>query len=670
MSNRLKNEKSPYLLQHGENPVDWYPWGDEAFRKAFDENKPVFLSIGYSTCHWCHVMAHESFENEEVAVLLNKEFVSIKVDKEERPDIDAVYMTVCQAVTGSGGWPLTVIMTPEQKPFFVGTYFPKNSRYGRPGLMEILREAALLWKNQRKDLENNGEMLADAVQHRHQSLAVSADKLDKTLLARACTMYLRQFDWKWGGFGTAPKFPAAHNLLFLMCYGRSENNAAAIRMVEMTLEAMAKGGICDHIGGGFSRYSTDDQWLVPHFEKMLYDNALLLWAYAEAYRLTEKSVYRDVARDTADYMLRELWGEGFYCGQDADSDGIEGKYYVFTPGEIKSVLGEKDGEKFCDLYNMTAQGNFEGKSIPNRIGKDLADNPNSKEHKAWKKKLYDYRLKRTKLHKDDKVLLSWNGWAMIALVRAGEIMDEPSYIDAAVKTEKFIREKMTDKNNRLFLRYREGETANAGQLDDYAVYTLALIELYESTFDIEYLEEALFRAGQIRALFEDREEGGYYMTAADGEVLISRPKETYDGAVPSGNSVMAMVLQRLAFLTGEKEWQEAADRQLHFCAGELYEYPTGYSFALLALSASLYPHKELVCTIKENAPEMLKHYLKKYPAEEISVLVKTEKNRERLIKCAPFTAGYPVPETEARYYLCENGACQMPRALEEIEKYL
>ena len=670
MSNRLKNEKSPYLLQHGENPVDWYPWGNEAFRKAADENKPIFLSIGYSTCHWCHVMAHESFEDEKVAALLNKNFVSIKVDKEERPDIDAIYMSVCQAVTGAGGWPLTVIMTPEQKPFFVGTYFPKNSRYGQPGLMEILREAALLWKNQRQDLENSGEMLTDAVRRGHQNRAVSMDKLDKTLLARGCTMYLQQFDWEWGGFGTAPKFPAPHNLLFLMHYGRAENNSAAIRMVEITLEAMAKGGIRDHIGGGFSRYSTDKKWLVPHFEKMLYDNALLLCAYAEAYRLTEKNMYGDVARHTADYMLRELWNGGFYCGQDADSDGVEGKYYVFTPEEIQRVLGEADGKEFCSFYNITAEGNFEGKSIPNRIGKDSDDALDSKEYKAWREKLYDYRLKRTRLHKDDKILLSWNGWAMIALVRAGAILDEPSCIEAAVKTEKFIREKMTDADNRLYLRYREGEAANAGQLDDYAVYTLALLELYEVTFDIGYLEEALFRAGQIRDFFEDNEKGGYYMTAADGETLISRPKENYDGAIPSGNSVMALVLQRLAFLTGKKEWQEAADRQMIFCAGEFYEYPIGYSFALLALSMAIYPHKELVCTVKKEVSKELKQYLKKYPAEGISVLVKTEENCERLSKCAPFTAGYPVPETEARYYICENGACKMPVSFDEIEKYL
>ena len=371
MSNRLKNEKSPYLLQHGENPVDWYPWCDEAFKKAADENKPVFLSIGYSTCHWCHVMAHESFEDEKVAELLNKNFVSIKVDREERPDIDSVYMSVCQAVTGAGGWPLTVIMTPEQKPFFVGTYFPKGSRYGQPGLMDILREVNSLWKSRRNELENNGEMITNAICQATQSQGTMSLKPDKTILKRAYKMFQEQFDWEWGGFGVAPKFPTPHNLLFLMRYAEAENVPEAMKMAEVTLEAMAKGGIHDHIGGGFSRYSTDKRWLVPHFEKMLYDNALLLWTYAEAYRITRKEMYAVVARHTADYMLRELQGEGFYCGQDADSEGVEGKYYVFTPEEVKSVLGDADGEEYCRFYNITATGNFEGKSIPNRIGKDL-----------------------------------------------------------------------------------------------------------------------------------------------------------------------------------------------------------------------------------------------------------------------------------------------------------
>ena len=659
MSNRLKNEKSPYLLQHRENPVDWYPWCEEAFKKAADENKPVFLSIGYSTCHWCHVMAHESFEDEMVAKFLNENFVSIKVDREERPDIDAVYMSVCQAVTGAGGWPLTIIMTPEQKPFFAGTYFPKNGRYGQPGLMDILRQVTSLWKTRRKELENNGKMIAEAIEFSGSDGAALSVEPNQNILVKAYEMFKEQFDREWGGFGTAPKFPTPHHLLFLMRYAEAKKDLEAMEMVEITLEAMARGGIHDHIGGGFSRYSTDKRWLVPHFEKMLYDNALLLWTYAEAYRITKKEMYADVARHTADYMLRELYGEGFYCGQDADSDGVEGKYYVFTPEEIYKVLGNEDGERFCRYYNITGQGNFEGKNIPNTIGNTSEDIPVSEDCEAWKRKMYGYRLERTALHKDDKVLLSWNSWAIIAFVRAGEILEEPVYLETAIQAEKFIGERMTDANHRLYLRFRDGEAANMGQLDDYAVYALALLELYQATFDVRYLSEAVFRAKQMRELFEDREEGGYYMTAVDAEQLLSRPKETYDGALPSGNSAAAVVLQRLALLTAEKTWIEAAERQLGFCVGNISKYPPGYSFALLALFMVLYPHKELVCTTAGKVPEELKQYLKQYSSDEISVLVKTEKNKEALSKCAPFTKEYPVIKEKAAYYLCENGTCGM-----------
>lgn len=667
MSNRLKNEKSPYLLQHADNPVDWYPWGQEAFKKAADENKPVFLSIGYSTCHWCHVMAHESFEDTKVAGLLNENFVSIKVDREERPDIDAVYMTVCQAVTGAGGWPLTIIMTPEQKPFFAGTYFPKNSRYGQPGLTDILREVISLWKNHRSELESNGEMLANAMNTVHQDDGSLPFEPQKAMLDKAYAILREQFDQEWGGFGAAPKFPTPHQLLFLMRYASAENKPEGLKMAEITLDAMANGGIYDHIGGGFSRYSTDKKWLIPHFEKMLYDNALLLWTYAEAYRLTKKQLYADVARSTASYIFRELWGEGFYCGQDADSDGVEGKYYVFTPEEIQKVLGEKDGETFCRFYNITSSGNFEGKNIPNRIGADeLLPAGEAKVFEDWKARLYDYRLKRTSLHRDDKILLSWNAWTIIALVRAGEILDEPSYIETAIKARNFIEAKMTDENNRLYLRFRDGEAANAGQLDDYAVYALALLELYQATFEVDYLSAAIVRVGQMKEFFEDEESGGYYMTPYDGEPLISRPKETFDGAIPSGNSTAAVVLQKLALLTAEKKWQEAADRQLRYCARKMQKYPVGASFALIALAMNMYPHRELVCVTKEENTDELKTYLKNYFFGEISVLVKTVKNSEELLKNAPFTAEYPIPEEEALYYLCENGVCRRPVPFDAI----
>ena len=667
MSNRLKSEKSPYLLQHKDNPVNWYPWCEEAFRRAKEEDKPIFLSIGYSTCHWCHVMAHESFEDETAAQILNQGYICIKVDREERPDIDAVYMSVCQAVTGSGGWPLTIVMTPEQKPFFAGTYFPRERYYGRPGLVDILRELLSLWKDRREELVRAGEEITAAINRTGSAANPGNSRIsrrDNAILRKAYQIFAQQFDPVWGGFGSAPKFPAPHNLLFLMRYAEEEEGcradgegSEALHMAERTLDAMAEGGIHDHIGGGFSRYSTDERWLVPHFEKMLYDNALLILAYLEIYRLTGKEKYADTVRHTADYILRELTdvGGGFYCGQDADSDGVEGKYYVFTPEEAESVLGKDDGQAFCRLYGITEEGNFEGKSIPNRIEKTTGSVRSS-----WIQAMYEYRLSRTKLHKDDKILLSWNAWTILAFARAGAALKEDGYLEAAKRAQRFIETHMTGEDNRLYLRYCDGETAHKGQLEDYAVYTLALLELYGATFQTEYLGNAILRAQQMAEFFEDSEAGGYYISASDAGRLIARPKEIYDGAIPSGNSAAAMALQRLALLTGENRWQEAAGRQLGFCAGEIQEYPAGYSYALLAMADAVYPHKELVCTVSGRMSEELRMQLADLAAGGMSILVKTEENQEELAECAPFTAEYPIPQEGEMYYLCEDGACRAP----------
>ena len=609
--NHLQSEKSPYLLQHVENPVDWYPWGTAAFEKAVSEDKPVFLSIGYSTCHWCHVMAHESFEDTQVASLLNRDFVPIKVDREERPDVDAVYMSVCQALTGSGGWPLTVIMTPGQKPFFAGTYFPKYRRCAQPGLLDILNQISRLWKEGREQLLQAGEQISAALTQESPS---TGKKPDKNLLYKGYQLFRRQFDGKWGGFGTAPKFPTPHNLLFLMRYAALEQEPFALTMAEATLESMARGGIHDQFGGGFSRYSTDERWLAPHFEKMLYDNALLLMAYVNAYQITGKETYADTAYRTANYILRELSHKsgGFFCGQDADSDGEEGKYYLFTPEEVCAVLGEEEGREICSLYRITEEGNFEGRSIPNRIGQEEPALPMDDERL---KKLCACRLGRAALHKDDKILLSWNAWTILAMARAGRVLEDERYCKAAAAAVQFIENNMTDRQNRLFLRWRDGEAANTGQLEDYAVYALALTELYRLTFDPAYLQNALERARQMVELFEDKEHGGYFITAYDAEQLIARPKETYDGAIPSGNSVAAAVLQRLAGLTGEPFWQEAADRQFCFLTGEIEHYPMGYSFALNALASALYPHRELICTVKGGVPGELGEFLKSHPSE-------------------------------------------------------
>lgn len=700
MANRLKDEKSPYLLQHKDNPVDWYPWCEEAFQRAKEEDKPVFLSIGYSTCHWCHVMAHESFEDQKVADLLNQGYVSIKVDREERPDIDAVYMSVCQAVTGSGGWPLTIIITPEQKPFFAGTYFPRERYYGRPGLVDILREVQVLWKERREELLRDGEEITAMINKKNVQGKDLSGKNDskndpkndpgrdnsgkwglqgispeKEILKKAYHLFEKAFDPVWGGFGGAPKFPSPHNLLFLMRYAKEEWSAKALHMAEVTLDAMADGGIHDHIGGGFSRYSTDERWLVPHFEKMLYDNALLILAYLEAYQMTEKEKYADIVRHTADYILRELTDKqgGFYCGQDADSDGVEGKYYVFTPQEVEDVLGSSEGSAFCCKYGITEEGNFEGKSIPNRIGtareEEGQDGENCRRRlevqkgceKRIQDKIYEYRLKRTTLHKDDKILLSWNAWTILALTRAGSVLGEKRYLEAAKRAQRFIEAYMTDGDNRLFLRYREKEAAQMGQLEDYAVYALSLLELYQAGFRTEYLAGAVQRAEQMVHFFEDDEDGGYYINASDAVQLIARPKEMYDGAIPSGNSVAAMVTQKLAMLTGDVRWQEAAKRQMDHCIREIREYPAGYSFALLALAEAVYPHKELVCTVSAefgNLPEEQMEKLMRMSLQGAAVLVKTKENADELAECAPFTAGYPLPQEGSMYYLCENGTCK------------
>ncbi len=653
MPNLLKNEKSPYLLQHMDNPVNWYPWGEEAFEKARKEDKPVFLSIGYSTCHWCHVMAHESFEDDEVAAVLNRDFISIKVDREERPDIDSVYMSVCISMMGSGGWPLTVFLTPDKKPFFAATYLPKHGNAFQYGLMDLLNSISYMWSSERE------KILSSAVQELRSAKVSGTVKPHYALAHRAFEKFCGRFDSKWGGFGRAPKFPTPHNLMFLMRYGQAENKLDALKMAETTLDAMSRGGIFDHIGGGFSRYSTDAKWLVPHFEKMLYDNALLILAYLDAYQLTGKEQYADIVRRTAEYILREMASikGGFFSSQDADSDGLEGKYYVLTPEEIKSVLGGTDAAVFCRLYDVSQQGNFEGKSIPNRIGQT---------EKGWShnderlQKLYNYRRQRTKLHKDDKILLSWNGWMIIAMARAGLILSDERYLSVAIKAEKFIREQMTDERNRLFLRYRDGENANAGQLDDYAVYALSLLELYRITFDTEYLSEAILRAEQMLEFFEDKQNSGFFMTDEDAEKLIVRPKETYDGAIPSGNSVAALVLQKLVYLTGNTKWQDAANRQLSFISEIMGYEPSGSTFGLLAVMDTLYPHKELVCVSSSKLPDALCEYIKKSPSYGLEIILKTHENEQVLAECAPFTADYPIPQEGAMYYLCEKGACKAP----------
>lgn len=661
ISNRLIHEKSPYLLQHAYNPVDWWPWCKQAFTKAKAEDKPIFLSIGYSTCHWCHVMAHESFEDKEAAEILNRDYVCIKVDREERPDIDAVYMSVCQMFTGSGGWPLTIIMTPDQKPFWAGTYLPKTETYGRMGLIELLKAIEQMWDNNRDELLSKGEQVTSLLNNQQMAREKTADP-SKTLLMKAARQLKDNYDRRWGGFGSAPKFPTPHNLLFLIEYSQLEKDGSALQMVKHTLTQMFRGGIFDHLGGGFSRYSTDEKWLVPHFEKMLYDNALLALAYLKTYHVTTDPFFCRAAKRTLDYAISELLDEkgGFYCGQDADSEGIEGKYYVFTKKEVFHVLGEADGAAFCDWFGITEHGNFEGKNILN-----LLDNPRYAETdlhiEELAHKLYTYRFSRTRLHKDDKVLTSWNALMIAALAKAGWLLGAPAYIEAAKNAQAFIKTFLTDEHGELKLRWREGEAAIDGQLDDYAFYAYALLELYNATFEAEYLQQAIRIAEQMADHFGDGEQGGFFLYSKNSEPLINRPKETYDGAIPSGNSVAAVVLEQLSKLTGEIKWQQLSRRQLRFLTNAIEDYPAGHSMALLAVSQAVYSSSELVCvTAEKNIPQELTDYLKSTPTVSLTVLVKNQENKKDLEKAAPFTASYPIPTNGTVYYLCHNGACSSP----------
>ncbi|WP_297984059.1 thioredoxin domain-containing protein [uncultured Oscillibacter sp.] len=651
MSNRLSTERSPYLLQHAENPVDWRPWGPEVFEEAKRTDKPVLLSIGYSTCHWCHVMAHESFEDETVAQAVNAAFLPVKVDREERPDVDAVYMAACLAMNGSGGWPLTVLLTPDQKPFWAGTYLPKDQ------LLHLLRKAARLWREDRAGVLVTGDTLTAHLQQEGQARPGTPSR---ELVRQAVSQFAQSYDERWGGFGAAPKFPTPHNLIFLLRYAQLAKEEHAREMALHTLNNMYRGGLFDHVGGGFSRYSTDQHWLVPHFEKMLYDNALLALAYTEAFQHARCPIYGEITRRTLDYVLRELSGPqgGFCCGQDADSDGVEGKYYALIPDELAQALGGVDGLRFCQWYGITPEGNFEGKSIPNLLGQSQFDQ-DSEDMAALREQVYAYRLSRTALHRDDKVLTAWNGLAMAALARAGLVLDEPWYLDAARQTAEFLAEKLTTSDGRLLARWRDGDAAHPGKLDDYAFLAYGLLELYSATFDASYLTRAVGLADCLLKLFFDGERGGFYPYASNGEQLLTRTKEAYDGAMPSGNSIAALVLFRLSRLTGEMRWREAADLQLSWLAGAAEGYPAGHSFAMLACLEELWPTAELVITAQK-PPEELRGFLREAPRLGLTVLVKTQENAGTLAALAPFTKDYPIPAQGAQYYLCQGGACAQP----------
>ncbi|MEL7646559.1 MAG: thioredoxin domain-containing protein [Sedimentibacter sp.] len=671
-ANRLIDEKSPYLLQHAHNPVDWYPWGSDAFDKAREEDKPVFLSIGYSTCHWCHVMERESFEDTEVAEMLNNHFVSIKVDREERPDVDSVYMNVAQRLNGSGGWPLTIIMTPEQKPFFAGTYIPKKSRYGMTGLTELLEIVRDKWKNNKHELIRSGNRITDIIRGLENEHPVKAN-LSKDTVLEAVKILENNFDEEYGGFSEKPKFPQPSYLLFLLSFYALEKDEDALFMAEKTLECMFRGGMFDHVGHGFSRYSTDDRWLVPHFEKMLYDNALLTAAYSFAYEATGIELYRNITCKVLDYVLKEMTHEngGFYSAQDADSDGEEGKYYVFTPEETIKVLGREDGSYFNDYYNITAGGNFEGKNIPNLLHNDDYFERNEKiEH--MNAKLYEYRKGKTRLHKDDKILASWNGMMIAAFAIAHKVFGERQYIEAARKAMRFIDEHLIDRDGRLAARYREGSVLKNATVEDYAMVIWGLIELYECSFDMMYLKKALSLTKKMTELFWDEEKGGFFLGSKQGENLIYNPKETYDGAMPSGNSAAAYNLVRLSRLTGDESIEELSKKQFDFLSGSIENYPAGYTFALLAAMYELYPTTEVVCIAGDDeslneATEKIRH-LSVVNTSVVALKNQDVKSAADVIK---YVKDYSMKGGKTTYYVCRNKNCSLPITdAAELEKEL
>jgi uncharacterized protein YyaL (SSP411 family) len=674
--NRLIHEKSPYLLQHAYNPVDWYPWGSEAFEKAKREDKPIFLSIGYSSCHWCHVMERESFEDEEVAAVLNEHYVPVKVDREERPDVDHLYMTVCQAMTGHGGWPLTIIMTPDQKPFFAGTYFPKEDRFGRTGLLSLLKKIAVLWKEERERADKVSSSVMEAVAAYLNP--VEEGELSREVLDHAFEQFASQFDDVYGGFGEAPKFPRPHDFLFLLRYWKQTGEEEALHMVTHSLKMMRRGGIFDQLGFGFARYSVDREWLVPHFEKMLYDNALLAIAYLEAYQATGDGFFAKVAREIFTYVLRDMRSPegGFYSAEDADSEGEEGKFYVWKPEEIAEVLGQEEAELFCACYDVTLEGNFEKRTsilnqlhvLPERVAErhGLTLEELDKRLETAREKLFQAREKRVRPHLDDKILTSWNGLMIAALARGARVLGDMGYAEEAAKAVRFITEYMTRKDGRLLARYRDGEAAYPAYLDDYAFFAWGLMELYEATFQPDYLEQAIHLTREMIRLFGDEKEGGFFFYGHDAEQLLARPKEIYDGAIPSGNSVAAYNLIRLAKLTLDEMWVKEAEKQLRAFAKTVEASPISHSFFLTALQFALGPGKEIVVAGSPNhvkTKEMLRHVQRAYLPEAVIALDPRGDDPTTMKLWIPTvkTDGAAATEPlEAAVFICENFACQHP----------
>jgi len=677
--NRLADEKSPYLLQHATNPVDWYPWGEAAFAKAKEENKPIFLSIGYSTCHWCHVMAHESFEDPDVARLLNDVFVCIKVDREERPDIDGIYMTVCAMMTGSGGWPLSIIMTPDKKPFFAGTYFPKKTLPGRIGMLELPVRIREIWATRQQEVFDSATSIAQAL------LQVENKRADGSLTTdifnRAYDRLAARFDGQYGGFGPAPKFPAPHNLLFLLRYWKRTGNDQALHMVEKTLTAMRQGGMADHVGFGFHRYSTDQQWLLPHFEKMLYDQAMLALAYTETFQASGNLEYRTIVEEIFAYIGRNMTHVegGFYSAEDADSEGEEGKFYVWTAEELQRVLNPDDAALAMRVYKVAADGNFRDEASGRKSGANIlhrtasvaelaADLKMSVEdlHRRLENSrqvLFSAREKRIHPHKDDKILTDWNGLMIAALAKGAKIFGQEEYLAAASKAAGFILREMRTESGRLLHRFRDGDAAVNGMLDDYVFLVWGLIELYEASLVSRYLQEALMLTDITLTLFWDKEEGGFFQTPADGEELLVRRKDIQDGAIPSGNSVALANLLRLARMTGRSDLEEKARQMLSTFAAAVEKNPDAFTQFLQGVDLVLNPGCEIVIVGDPLAPDtqkMVRAFGKLYAPHAVLLFKNNRDAADNINSLARFTEDYSTIRGRATAYVCADFRCELP----------
>jgi uncharacterized protein YyaL (SSP411 family) len=664
MSNQLVHETSPYLLQHAENPVNWYPWGEEALRLAREQDKPILLSIGYAACHWCHVMAHESFEDEETAVTMNTHFINVKVDREERPDLDAIYMSAVVALTGQGGWPMTVVLTPDGKPFFGGTYFPPAPRYGMPGFRQVLASIIQAWETRRGDIE---ESAAEIAGHISRKLVLEGEQtLTPALLDRAIQQIGQSFDELRGGFGGAPKFPPSMTLEFLLRKYLLDGDEKALHMVEVTLRKMAYGGMYDQLGGGFARYSTDANWLVPHFEKMLYDNALLARVYLHAWQVTGDPLYRRVAEETLDFAARELRHEdgGFYSSYDADSEGEEGKFYVWSAAEIRQILGDEAG-LFMQYYGVSERGNWEGRNILNvprdpeesaqLAQMDLAEMQTRLAES--RRKLFVVRAQRVWPGLDDKVLTAWNGLMLAAFAEAGRALNRPDYTAVATRNALFLYETMRTDAGRLRRTWKAGADARYnGYLEDYAYLADGLLALYQTTFNDQWFTWALELAETMLAHFADEEHGGFYDTSDDHEDLFHRPKDVQDNAIPSANAMAAQVLLRLSLYTGNGNYWDVAENAVSALYGALAQHPTGFAHWLCAAAFILGEPQE-VAIIGE------------YGLQDTEALIATvfDRYRPNLVvaagdngKTIPLLTGRPFVDGKAAAYVCQRFVCQQP----------